>query len=365
MLNSRTASTTTAEFAQLIQMLSVTGVDAGTPGNAKVGQYVAVEAAANSGNVWASNPLVQITSASPPTAQHQVAEFDVNNDKGHVVSALGPSGIRFHAPSLSGASLSVYGIAVESSGQYEGTAAIVVDGSVGWLRGVGCHNSGGNVIRQACFFDYSHSPIAFDIWGRHHIGIDLSNAAFEGNADVLKWANGSLTNNGAYYFGGSGDTGIVIRSSGAEIPAWNLQTIVSAGSKGRFRLYDAKNDVEVMSITPGGITTTFSGIVSAKGISTFGHIADTGKSVRIISGFGGSASVIGGDTAGRVVIGTGGSSVGVLAFGSGYAESPPSCFAQNETRSNPIRATPKVNQLTLTGTMMAGDKVNYWCVGVQ
>jgi hypothetical protein len=271
----------------------------------------------------------------------------------------------FQPPSLSGDSLAVYGIEVESSGQYESTAGIVIDGSVGWLRGVGCNNSGGNVIRQACFFDYSRSPIALDIWGSHQTGIDMSNAALEGDAEVLKWVNGSITTNGAYYFGGGGNTGILINSTGAERPAWNLQTMVSTGPKGRFRLYDAKNDVEVVSITPGGTTTTFSGIVSAKGVSTSGHIGNTGKSVRIISGFGESPSVTGGDTAGRVAIGAGGSAVGVLAFASGYSESPPSCFAQNETRSNPIRATPTVSHLTLTGAMMAGDKINYWCVGVQ
>jgi hypothetical protein len=81
----------------------------------------------------------------------------------------------------------------------------------------------------------------------------------------------------------------------------------------------------------------------------------------ISSGFGLTPSISGDAFAGRVTVGSGGASSGVIAFTPAFTTPAPSCSAQDETTPNTLRATATASQLTITGTMIAADKVTYTC----
>lgn len=70
------------------------------------------------------------------------------------------------------------------------------------------------------------------------------------------------------------------------------------------------------------------------------------------------------DNAGRIVQSSSGATSIGLTFGSTFqntATIPPSCSAQNETTSQPVRATASTSGLLLTGTIASGDKITYRC----
>jgi len=335
----------------------------------KVGMYVGLRAlGASVGNTWAENPLLEITNTvAVPIGHHQISEMDLNNNYKAVDPTTGPRGMNFPNASASEGQIYAYGLIMESSGKFPATAAIFVDGANTWHRGIGINNSGGTVIDQTAFFDYSNSPTVFDVWGRHSVGIDFTHGAVSGN--VLQWGtdeNGkSFLSSGSNQFGGAGDTGVTVHSTGPGTPSWTLQTIVSGGVQGRFRLYDTKNLTETFSMAPGGILASFKGTVEAAKLQSDGHIVTHNADVTVASGFGAFPTVVGNSTAGRVTIGARGAASGTLTFATSYRLNPPSCFAQNETASNLVRATPTVNTLTITGRMAAGDSVNYWCIGIE
>jgi hypothetical protein len=335
----------------------------------KVGMYVGVRAlGAGVGNTWAENPLLDLTdTVAVPTGHHQISEMDLNNNYKAVDPTIGPRGMNFPNASASAGQTYAYGLIMESSGKFPATAAILVDGATTWHRGIGINNSGGDVIDQTGFFDYSNSPTVFDVWGTHAVGIDFTHGAVNGN--VLQWGtdeNGkSFLSYGSNQFGGTGDTGVTVQSTGPGTPSWTLQTIVSRGRQGRFRLYDSKTLTETFSMAPGGTVANFVGTIEGAKVQSDGHIVTHNADVTVASGFGSSPAVIGNSTAGRVTVGTGGASSGVLAFGTFYNLNPPSCFVQDETTSNLMRATPTLRTLTITGAMLAGDNINYWCVGIE
>jgi hypothetical protein len=375
-LSSFNVQTSTSAINQREYMVNF-GLDAttglrGEPGQAaqdKVGMYVGVRALGPGvGNTWAENPLLEITdTVAVPRGHHQISEMDLNNNYKAVDPITGPRGMNFPNASASEGQIYAYGLIMESSGKFPATAAIFVDGANTWHRGIGINNSGGNVIDQTAFFDYSNSPTVFDVWGRHSVGIDFTHGAVNGN--VLQWGSDesgkSFLSNGSNQFGGTGDTGVTVQSSGPGTPSWTLQTIVSGGVQGRFRLYDTKNRTETFSMAPGGTLASFKGTVAAAKLQSDGHIVTHNADVTVASGFGISPTVVGNSTAGRVTVGAGGAASGTLTFTTSYRLNPPSCFAQNETASSQIRSTPTVNTLTITGRMAAGDSVNYLCIGIE
>jgi hypothetical protein len=87
-----------------------------------------------------------------------------------------------------------------------------------------------------------------------------------------------------------------------------------------------------------------------------------GSPPTIASGFGTSPSIVGTSNAGRITVGSGGASSGVVNFETAYTN-PPLCVAQDETTSSAMRATASTTQLTITGTMTAADKLTYICLG--
>jgi hypothetical protein len=94
------------------------------------------------------------------------------------------------------------------------------------------------------------------------------------------------------------------------------------------------------------------------------HVGVGGSSPTIASGFGASPAIVGTSNAGRVTVGSGGASSGVINFRTAYPN-PPICVAQDETNSSAMRAAASTTQLTIAGTMAAADRLTYICLGYQ
>jgi hypothetical protein len=94
-----------------------------------------------------------------------------------------------------------------------------------------------------------------------------------------------------------------------------------------------------------------------------GNVVMKGSPPIIASGFGSGASIVGNSAVGRVTVGVGGGSSGVLTFATPYTINAPVCSVWDETTTSAMRPTPTPTQLTITGTMTAGDKIVYDCKG--
>jgi hypothetical protein len=94
-----------------------------------------------------------------------------------------------------------------------------------------------------------------------------------------------------------------------------------------------------------------------------GNVVIKGPPPTIASGFGSGASIVGNSAVGRVTVGVGGASSGVLTFITPYTINAPVCSVWDETTNSAMRPTPTLTQLTITGTMTAADKIIYDCKG--
>jgi len=86
----------------------------------------------------------------------------------------------------------------------------------------------------------------------------------------------------------------------------------------------------------------------------------------ITSGFGGAGQIIEGtDMAGRLVVGAGGASTGLITWRNDYVTTNnPVCIVQNETTANVLVPFPTRSNLLITGTMSEGDIIEWLCVGI-
>lgn len=134
----------------------------------------------------------------------------------------------------------------------------------------------------------------------------------------------------------------------------------------------------VRTNTNGGIesTGTLSGITGTFLAGTtnqirlegnLGHIvvARPGTSPTVASCGGGSPSVVGSDTTGRMTIGTGGTANTCVARFLGTWKVAPVCVCNNETQVLVTRATSTVTDMTCSVAISfgAGDIVSYHCFG--
>ena len=94
-----------------------------------------------------------------------------------------------------------------------------------------------------------------------------------------------------------------------------------------------------------------------------GNFVIKGPPPTIASGFGSGASIVGNSAVGRVTVGVGGASSGVLTFATPYTINAPVCSVWDETTNSAMRPTPTLTQLAITGAMTAGDKIIYDCKG--
>jgi hypothetical protein len=157
-------------------------------------------------------------------------------------------------------SLYTYGSVFESVGN-NNTAAVIIGGSSQWYRGVGCDQT--NAAFYSCFFDYSTSQAAMSIYGTHNFGIDMFNASVSVLIDPIRLPSGyGFISNGSWQIASpAADTSLEILSNGTNTPDWVLGTVVSAGTAGRFRVYDNRNAVEALTILQNGL-----------GVKTIGEI---------------------------------------------------------------------------------------------
>jgi hypothetical protein len=125
---------------------------------------------------------------------------------------------------------------------------------------------------------------------------------------------------------------------------------------------------ELVSGSLINVVTLNGGAVSTVGPVTAVHyLGSTTAPPTIFSGFGTSPSIAGSDSGGRVTVGTGTPSTGVITFGTGFLN-PPACVANDESHPVSIRATASLSGATLTlttfsGNFTAGDTLTWVCVG--
>lgn len=168
---------TNAEFGIGIDFISNTGKYTGTAGTVasnKVGLQVTTTAKANSGNVWAFNPLLYLEPGSVAAGSAQIAEFDLAQytnvnygDTAGYAGALQPA---------------VIGMQITGGGD-RATAAIGILGagrttnSPLWNRGIVAY---AYTIAQSFLEDYSNATQSYYLAGSHTYGINTIDGAFSG-----------------------------------------------------------------------------------------------------------------------------------------------------------------------------------------
>jgi hypothetical protein len=169
-VSGETTSETEHEFLFSINYISSNGEAATVPeAKNKVALYVATRADLGSGNVWAFNPLLEITAGACAIGGSQIAEFDLANNSGvHFGDTAGAAGIVQPA---------VFGEQITGISSHRSTAASVLFGTLTdfspmWNRG---YVIGDDCVAQASFADYGQALISHDIRGSHSYGIDARN----------------------------------------------------------------------------------------------------------------------------------------------------------------------------------------------
>lgn len=138
------------------------------------------------------------------------------------------------------------------------------------------------------------------------------------------------------------------------------------GSGGSFPFNTAGNMVlESRALSGAGIGLATGATMSVRAyLDSAGHLNFLGTAPGSLTGCGSGASIVGNDNAGRITIGTTPGASCAITFATGWTTNIPSCFAQNETASNLLRATPTLTTLTMTGTLAAANVINYRCTGM-
>ena len=162
---------TNGEFGLSIDFVSNTGKYTGTAGTTasnKVGLYVSATAEANSGNIWAFNPLLYLKAGSVSSGGAQIAEFDLAQITGvHYGDTTGYAG--FVQPA-------VLGIQITGVGS-RATAALAILGTTFWNRGI---VAGASSIVQSFLEDYSSATQSYYLAGSHTYGINTIDGTFSG-----------------------------------------------------------------------------------------------------------------------------------------------------------------------------------------
>ena len=219
-----------------------------------IGQYIGVILGGGQLNGFVGNRLLTVSSGWDAaniaglgvSGGAWIDELDVNNLNKNFGETLGPGGL---APPFT------YGINLTSTGNdgtfFRNTAAIVISGvnsaSYGWNRGVVCEAiATGGDIAQACYSDYSSSPIVLDIWGTH------GTAAIDGS-------HGTFTTNfirgpGASLWSGTGKiAGLLLQTTGIySVAGVPLPTCNSAAEGTHATVSDAMAWTNGAAYTGGG-----------------------------------------------------------------------------------------------------------------
>lgn len=151
--------------------------------------------------------------------------------------------------------------------------------------------------------------------------------------------------------GGSGSGGgpyIEFRKN--SVQKWQFGTMsTQGGTSDNFIFFGAGQSVNAMTISSSTSSVTFGN-----------HILATGGTAPTISSCGVSPSISGSDTFGSVTVGTGVVASCVINFGTAYGTAP-RCVISSSTAIASATVATSTTQLTVGGTSLTGDLVNWIC----
>lgn len=103
-------------------------------------------------------------------------------------------------------------------------------------------------------------------------------------------------------------------------------------------------------------------------VQIISHIAtDNTSGATTVSACGTTPNISGSDSAGTITIGAGVVTSCTVTFANTWTSTvgPPKCFVNDQTTTIATRATPTTTQVVLSGAFVAGDLVDYFCIGYQ
>lgn len=216
----RTQDAKTREYLVNFGLISDKGRGVGTPGGDKVTLYPSIVGQAGTGDIWAINPLLELSVGSGQQYNAQGIELDLNNNEGDRGAADGGAGL---AAPVS------YGMTITGAGAYQSTAALGIFGGNAntgapiWHRGL---VFGGNSTSDATIQDLNNSLISLDIRGTHRYGADFSQMAGTpirlGNGQSIAWRNAAGSADILPLQVNDGDNLILGLGAGAVVPAAHL-----------------------------------------------------------------------------------------------------------------------------------------------
>lgn len=173
--------------------------------------------------------------------------------------------------------------------------------------------------------------------------------------------------------GGTGnDRNIEISATGPQLKLFQ----VNAGTNSGMRVQNGNVQFWNQGVSRWGIDTSFSFEPSSNNSQDLGasdrliqniylgtHVIN-GGTAPAVSSCGTSPSITGGDTAGKVTIGTGTPSSCTVTFDTAYSNAP-SCTISGDDNTNAYGATTTTTALTITSNSeMSGDVIMYQCIGL-
>jgi hypothetical protein len=180
-----------------------------------------------------------------------------------------------------------------------------------------------------------NAPMTAPASGTHQLGIADAASPVARTLQVQSVSAGTADTNGAAWtFAGSRSTGT--GAGGSLI----FQTSPAAGST----------------------ATTQNALVTALTIDSKAHVIHGGSAPAVSGSCGTSPSVAGTDSAGKLTTGTVAPTSCTLTFSKAWGTAP-SCFAQNETTANLVKAISTTTTVILSGTFVASDVLSYACIG--
>jgi len=155
----------------------------------------------------------------------------------------------------------------------------------------------------------------------------------------------------------SASPGRILYPAGASGTSGTSATLAATNYEFLTLQFDGSN-FRIGSITPR----------SAAALGMLGHQIFTGATPTVGSGpsdCGASPSIGGNDSAGRVTVGATNGGKCTITFASPWPN-PPVCSVFDETNGNLVRPSAvSTTSVALTGTLSAGDRLVYQCVGYQ
>lgn len=118
----------------------------------------------------------------------------------------------------------------------------------------------------------------------------------------------------------------------------------------------------VATFQSDGVMSAAATIQGTKVLYGTGNTALAQNTPSITSGFGTSPSIAGAASSFRVTVGSGGDTTGLVAFNTTFSNAP-ACHANNETTANLTRTTSTTTTVTVSGVMVASDKISIVCIG--